>query len=204
MRRICDGAVHQIGAPPLAREPVLLPHITGHGRDVCGVRGTSKLNHIVGKTSPAVGWLRAALLPPAWVPTNETKEHEVRSNMRRYRLLMAGMSAAFATAAVIALPAFATNEYFPSSGYCHCYVDNAPENWIKNVWGINHAGYGNCTTSWQKTSEGYNRIEEACVGGGETAGLCHAAGQFYGHGEVKDETNNPELRGRQDNFANCE
>lgn len=127
----------------------------------------------------------------------------MRLTMNRLLAVIAAI-AAFCGASAVAMPAFATNEYFPSSGNCYCENDNAPDNYIKNVYGINHSGHGNCTTEWQKNGNGtYSRVEESCVGSGETAYAC-IAGEVYGHGQVNDEgAGYNELRGRQDNLANC-
>jgi hypothetical protein len=115
-------------------------------------------------------------------------------------LAIVGVLAACTAGVVAAVPAFATNEYFECNP---CETDNGPNNYIKEVTGIDHSGQGACVTAWRKNSDGsYTRMDETCVGGGETGWACSSS-EVYGHGEVKGGGPSDYLRGRQDNFPNC-
>jgi hypothetical protein len=123
------------------------------------------------------------------------------SRAGRWRLLLAGVAvSACATAAVVAIPAFATNEYYECGS---CAEVNGPENYVKNNQVINHSGGGICGAVWRKNAPGnYTLMARACEPGGATATAC-ALSQVYGHGEAESESGNGFLRGRQDNFTYC-
>lgn len=118
----------------------------------------------------------------------------------RQLMIAAGLASALVTAAAIATPALATNEYFECGS---CTAVNGPENWVTNTQGINHSGKGVCAVVW-KNNGGGNYKEEGfeCAEGGGTATACSFA-EFVGHGEVFTSGGNSFLRGRQDNFKSC-
>jgi hypothetical protein len=119
----------------------------------------------------------------------------------RRLLLIAGAVAAFAAAGTVALPAFATNEFYECGS---CAEVNGKENFVKNNQVINHSGGGICGAVWRKNSPGnYTLVADQCAGGGGTATAC-AGSEVFGHGEAESESGNGLLRGRQDNFAGCE
>jgi hypothetical protein len=127
----------------------------------------------------------------------------IRVGARFRRLLLAvGTVAALATASAVAVPAFATNEYYECSS---CEVVNGPENYIKNNQAINHSGHGICSIVWRNNGGGnYTLMAYECRSGGETATACSGS-EVYGHGEAGSQNaGNYFLRGRQDNFAKCE
>lgn len=123
-----------------------------------------------------------------------------RGSPFRHLLLGAGLTAAFATAGAVAVPALATNEFFECGS---CTATNGPENFVKNTQAINHSGKGVCAVVW-KNNGGGNYKEEGleCATGGGTATAC-AGSEFTGHGEAETSGGNSLLRGRQDNFASC-
>lgn len=134
--------------------------------------------------------------------TNLDMTKLIRRLEPRRLLLIAGLTASCGAAGAFAAPALATNEYFECSG--GCFVTNGPENFIKNTFGINHEGkWGNCTTTWRNNGGGnYTKMAYECVLNGETAKACSAS-EVHGHGEVETVVWSY-LRGRQDNFKNCE
>lgn len=118
----------------------------------------------------------------------------------RRRLALVAVAAACLTAGAVALPAFATNEYFECGS---CTSVNGIENYISNVQGINHSGVGSCSTVWWNKGGGnYESKAFACAEGGGTETAC-SYGEYYGHGNVKTSGGNSSLRGRQDNFKSC-
>jgi hypothetical protein len=123
----------------------------------------------------------------------------------RRLLVAASIVATFATACAAAVPALATNEEYKCSVGEVCSVANGPENWVRNNFGINHSGEGNCDKIWRKNSNGtYTLMGEQCVSGGNTAKVCVGSGEFFGHGEVESSGFPGILKGRQDNFTKCE
>jgi predicted nucleic-acid-binding Zn-ribbon protein len=122
----------------------------------------------------------------------------------RRTALALGVTAALAAAAVAAGPAFATNEYFECPS---CGNKNAPNNYIRNVQGINHSGTGNCTTMWWKMPNGQFQNEgTVCTPWGGTSTVCNAPSypEFYGHSQIQSYSEVAAfLRGRQDNFTYC-
>jgi hypothetical protein len=120
---------------------------------------------------------------------------------RPWRLLLAvGAVSACAAAGTVAIPAFATNEYYECGS---CAEVNGPENYVRNNQVINHSGGGICGAVWRKNSPGnYTLVARACEPGGATATAC-AGSEVYGHGEAESESGNGYLRGRQDNFTYC-
>lgn len=118
------------------------------------------------------------------------------------RLLIAvGLIAACATASAIAIPAFATNEYYECGS---CAEVNGKENFVKNNQVINHSGGGICGAVWRNNGGGnYTLMADKCAGGGGTATACSGS-EVFGHGEAESISGNGFLRGRQDNFVKCE
>ena len=119
----------------------------------------------------------------------------------RHALAIVGALAALAAAGTIAVPAFATNEYYECGS---CAEVNGHENYVRNNWTINHSGGGICAAIWRNNGGGnYTLMADECRPGGETAHDC-LGGEVYGHGEAESESGNGFLRGRQDNFTKCE
>jgi hypothetical protein len=119
----------------------------------------------------------------------------------RTLLLGIGVTAALAAAGTVAIPAFATNEYYECGA---CEAVNGPENYVTNNQAINHSGHGICAIVWRNNGGGnYTLVAYECAGGGGTATAC-AGSEVYGHGEAgTQEAGNWFLRGRQDNFSYC-
>jgi hypothetical protein len=119
----------------------------------------------------------------------------------RHLLLAAGLVAVCATAGAIAIPAFATNEYYECGA---CAEVNGKENYVKNNQVINHSGGGICGAVWRNNGGGnYTLMADKCAEGGGTAIACSGS-EVYGHGEAEAISGNGYLRGRQDNFTKCE
>lgn len=119
----------------------------------------------------------------------------------RHLLLVVGTVAALATVSAVAVPAFATNEYYECGS---CTWVNGSENYIRNNFTINHSGGGICSIVWRNNGGGnYTDIQADCKTGGETAKAC-AGSEVYGHGEASSIEFGGFLRGRQDNFTKCE
>lgn len=115
-------------------------------------------------------------------------------------LLSVGLLAALGAGCTVAVPAFATNEYYECGS---CAETNGPNNYITNNQVINHSGGGICGAIWRYNGgANYTLLQAECMGGGATVTLCHGS-ELYGHGEAESESGNGFLRGRQDNFAYC-
>ena len=116
-------------------------------------------------------------------------------------LVIVGALAALGAAGAVAVPAFATNEYYECGS---CAEVNGRENYVRNNFTINHSGGGICAGLWRNNGGGnYTLMARECRPGGETAHNC-LSGEVYGHGEAESEFGNGFLRGRQDNFTACE
>lgn len=115
-------------------------------------------------------------------------------------LVIVGVVAGCSAASVVAVPALATNEYYKCES---CTGKNAPDNYVKNNFVINHSGGGACTYMFEKVSGNWYEMSGSyCVSGGNTAYECQVF-EVYGHGRVTSSSAGL-LLGRQDNFTKCE
>jgi hypothetical protein len=98
-----------------------------------------------------------------------------------------------------AAPAFGTNQNYECGS---CTSVNGANNYIRNVFGQNKSGGGNCTNMWKDNGGGnYNIVERECVEGKEQGFDCPGL-EIFGHGQTAN-TSAGFLWGNENNFKEC-
>lgn len=98
-----------------------------------------------------------------------------------------------------AAPAFGTDQSYECGG---CTEVNGANNYIRNVFGQNKSGGGNCTFMWKDNSGSYSLYGESCSGGTAQSVICPGS-EIYGHGETRNSPVGGNLWGNESNYKEC-
>jgi hypothetical protein len=97
-------------------------------------------------------------------------------------------------------PAFATDQSYECGS---CNEVSGSNNYIRNVFGQNKSGGGNCTFMWKSNGGGnYSVYDESCQGGTAQSVICPGA-EIYGHGTTRNSPVGGHLWGNESNYKEC-
>jgi hypothetical protein len=115
----------------------------------------------------------------------------------RYVLLAAGVASSAATAIATVPGSLATNRAYSCAS---CRSVPGPNDRVRNNEAINYTRFGVAARLWKSNGE---FVQEA-FSSGSRALVCHAAGEFFGHGDAAERSGlTAHLAGREDNYASC-